>query len=534
MKSIAKHLVVALSTAYFAEALADTYPRQPAIDAIHYTFRLTLTDASDEIEGDATADIAFLQGNTTGFTLDLASASNGKGMTVSEVLSQGAPVRFSHSADRLQIDIAPPPQPGERRQFTIRYRGIPKSGLRIGTNKFNERTFFSENWPDHARQWLPMIDHPYDKATSEFIVIAPVKYQVVANGLLLEEMDRGDGTRLTHWKQSVPISSWLNALGAGQLASRHFGAVQGIPLETWVFHQDRDAGVTTFETPVRQAMEFYVDQIGAFPYEKLANVEAAGLNGGTEHASAIFYGEKSVTGKPATNLVAHEIAHQWFGDAVTEKDWDDVWLSEGFATYFTLLTTEHYEGREAFAAGLKKSREGVFALEKKMPGVPVIHNNLSDMTKVLNRLVYEKGGWTLHMLRGLMGDDAFWAGIREYYAHYRNLNVTTDDFRHVMEEHSGLDLRWFFDQWLHRAGSPVVDGAWRWDAGAKRLIIELAQTQAGEPYHLAVEVGFNGRVDKLDLLRTRQSFTIAAEKEPSAVVLDPNTSLLAETRFTKK
>ena len=523
-----------LAIAYILPAFADTYPRQNAIDAIHYTFRLTLSDASDEIEGETTAGIAFLQANVTSIALDLASVSGGKGMSVSKVSSNGVPLKFSHQGDRLQIAVTPPSQAGERRQFTIRYRGVPKSGLRIGNNKFGERTFFSENWPDHARQWLPMIDHPYDKASSEFLIIAPAKYQVVANGLLIEELDRGDGSRLTHWKQSVPIASWLNALGVGQLASRHFGSVKGVPLETWVFHQDRDAGITTFETPVRNAMEFYSDRIGPFPYEKLANVEAAGVNGGMEHASAIFYGEKSVTGKAATDLVAHEIAHQWFGDAVTENDWDDVWLSEGFATYFTLLATEHYEGRDAFSVGLKKSRETVFALEKKLPGVPVIHNNLSDMTKVLNGLIYQKGGWTLHMLRGLIGDDAFWAGIRDYYARYRDRNATTDDFRHIMEQHSGKELGWFFDQWLHGAGSPTVTGTWHWDAATGHVAIELAQTQPGEPYRLRLEAALDGRVETLDFTQPRQSFSIAANKEPTDLVLDPNTRLLAELRLTKQ
>jgi len=182
-------------------------------------------------------------------------------------------------------------------------------------NKYGERTFFSANWPDKARQWLPMIDHPSDKATSEFLITAPARYQVVANGLLEEEIDLGDGRRLTHWKQPVPIASWLNNIGVAAC----------VPPETWVFHQDREAGIRTVETPTRQAIEFYSDRIGPYPYEKLADVEASGMDGGMEHASEIFYGEKSVANRPAFSLVAYEKAHQWFGDSVTEKDWDDVW-----------------------------------------------------------------------------------------------------------------------------------------------------------------------------------------------------------------
>ncbi len=371
-------------------------------------------------------------------------------MTVTEVTSSSGPVRYEHTGDRLTIKLDNPASAGEHRTFRIQYHGFPANGLRIIPNKFGERTFFSENWPNRAHEWLPTIDHPYDKATSEFIVTAPVKYQVVSNGLLVEETDLGDGRRVTHWKQSVPIASWLNAIGVAQFSFRHFATVATIPLQTWVYRQERDNGVVVFDRPAIRALEFYRDHIGPYPYEKLANVEAAGISGGTEHASAIFYGEKSVGDRPATNLVAHEIAHQWFGDAVTEKDWDDVWLSEGFATYFTLLCTEHDEGRDAFVAGLKRSRETVFNLERTMPGVAVIHDNLSDMKKVLNQIIYQKGGWTLHMLRAQIGTDAFWAGIQDYYRRYRDMNVSTDDFRHVMEEHAHTDLKWFFDQWLKR------------------------------------------------------------------------------------
>jgi aminopeptidase N len=503
----------------------DTYPRQTGIHAQHYIFRLTLSDDTDEISGEATVEFRFLKDNVAEVALDLA-----KGMTVTSVTSSDAPVTFTHESDRLVLSLTSS-RAGEIRQFTIRYHGIPADGLRIGTNKYGERTFFSQNWPNLARQWLPMIDHPYDKATSEFIITAPSKYQVVANGLLQEVTDLGDDRRLTHWKQSIPIASWLNAVGVAQFASRNFDTVHGIPLQTWVYHQDRDAGIVTFEGPARQAMEFYIDHIGPYSYEKLASVEAAGLNGGTEHASAIFYGEKSVANRPATNLVAHEIAHQWFGDSVTEKDWDDVWLSEGFATYFTLLCTEHYEGRDAFVAGLKKSRDSVFATEKKNPGVAVRHNNLSDMKKVLNQLVYQKGGWTLHMLRAEIGTDKFWAGIRDYYRRYRDSNASTEDFRKVMEEASAKDLGWFFDQWLNRAGSPVVEGNWRYDAATKKITVGLTQTQSGEAYRLPLEIGISERSEKIEMTRKQQQFEIATDKEPQSLILDPNTQVLMESRF---
>lgn len=516
---------------------ADNYPRQPGVDVLHYTFRITLRDDVDEIEGTTTVDMRFLEAGISHFTLDLASAAKGKGMSVSSVTMQGAPATFEHQDDRLRITVEPVSKTGERRSFTVAYHGIPSAGLRIGKNLHGERTFFSDNWPDQAHRWLPMVDHPSDKATSEFHVTAPSRYQVVSNGLLQEEMDLGDGRRLTHWKQSVPIATWLNALGVAQFSSHHAAPVRGIPLQSWVFHQDREKAVPAHEDVARRVLEFYIEHIGPFPYEKLGGVQAAGLGGGMELASAIFYGERNILGRGVDSLVAHEVAHQWFGDAVTECDWDHIWLSEGFATYFALLFLEHDKGRDAFAAGLKRSREIVLATEKRNPKLAVIHDNLTDTRHILNRLVYEKGSWFLHMLRGRVGTTKFWAGIREYYRRHRDGNVSTDDFRRVMEETSGQDLGPFFQQWLNRPGSPEIEGNWHYRPDDRRVEIMLKQVQPVEPFKLSIQVAIladgsdRPRIETLDLNERTQQFEFSCEKAPVSVTLDPDCWVLMKATF---
>ena len=520
----------------------DTYPRQLGIDAEHYVFRLTLRDDTDQISGEAEVSFRFLHEGVTEFFLDLASVSggsDGKGMTVSEVTSGAGPVQWGHEEDRLHITLSQAPPQGELVRFTIRYQGVAAEGLNVGPNRYGDRTFFSVNWPNRARHWLPMIDHPYDKATSEFVVTAPAHYQVVANGLLQEETDLGDGQRLTHWKQSIPIPSWLNALGVARFASRHFGSIHGIPLQTWVFHQDRDEGIATFEVPVRDAMAFFIENIGPYSYEKLANVEAAGMGGGMEHASVIFYGAGSVTMEPATGLVTHEIAHQWFGNSVTESDWDDVWLSEGFATYLTLLATEHYRGRDAFVAGLLSSRERVWSGEASDPQETVVHDNLSDMGDVLSGLQYQKGAWILHMLRWEIGTENFWTGIREFYRRYRNSTASTEDLVRLMEEISGEELDWFFNQWLHRTPSPSLVGSWRYDPASGLVRVDLEQTQPGAPYRLKLELGVTEseaegpRIEVVEMTEKRQRFSVAVEGEPRSVILDPNTWVLVQASFRR-
>jgi len=516
-------------------AFADTYPRQRGIDVQHYVFRVTLNDENDEIAGETIVTVRFLKDGLTDFWLDLASAANGKGMSVAAVTSSGAAVPHTHQADRLTVSLAPSSKAGELRSFTVTYRGTAANGLKTVQNKFGERCFFSVNWPDMAHQWLPTVDHPSDKATSEFLVTAPAKYQVVANGLLQETVDLGDGRRMTHWKQSVPIATWLNNIGVAQFAVHHFGTGAGVPLEAWLFHQDRDPGMITFEEPERQAISFFADHIGPYPYEKLADVEAAGMGGGMEHASEIFFGQSSVNGKPNLSLVAHETAHQWFGDSVTERDWDDVWLSEGFATYFQELTTEHYEGRDAFVTGLEKSRRGIYTTEKRLPGMAVIQDK--PWKGIPNGIVYQKGGWVLHMLRGQIGTDKFWAGIREYYRRYRDSNASTQEFRKVMEEVSGGDLGWFFQQWLYRAGSPMVEGDWTYDPATKEILVTLTQTQPGDAFRLPLEVAVKGqqvRIEKIEMTGKQQKFEIAADAEPASLVLDPNTWMLMDAKFAKR
>ena len=528
-------IALALTLAGTVGAHADTYPRQPGVDARHYVFRLTLlTGDSNEIQGEATTTLRVLTAGLREIALDLATPrADGKGMTVATVTSQAGPVPFTHRENRLRLTLPAGVAVGQDVTFTITYRGIPADGLRLINNIHGERTAFSENWYNRARQWLPMIDHVADKATGEFIITTRADYQVVANGALVEETDLEGGRRRTHWRQDVPISSWLYSVGIARFAVRHAGLVRGVPLEYWVFPQDAEKGFALFDKDARRSFEFFADYVGPYAYQKLAHVEAAGMGGGTEHASSIFYGEKGITA--GNGPVVHEVAHQWFGNAVTENDWNDIWLSEGFATYFTLLYTEHAEGRDAFAEGLRRSRATVLRMETSLPNTPVVHVNHDDAVREpTNALVYQKGAWILHMLREQVGTETFWRGIRDYYRRHMNATASTDDFRRVMEQTSGQDLTWFFRQWLNRPGVPALSGTWRYDATAKEVVVTVRQTQTAEPYRLSLGVGLvsaagalpNVRQMAIDGRETTMRFTAASE--PAAVVLDPAVSTLAD------
>ena len=526
---------------------ADTYPVNKNIDIIHYSFSLSLSDSSDEITGKTHITILFKKAGIRDFRLDLINQSaerKGKGMVIDGISVANAAVLFTHQNDEVIIRLSKPSMADSQMVFTISYHGIPFDGLRIGATKYGDRSFFNENWPNRARHWLPTLDHPSDKATSEFIVTAPAHYKVISNGLLMEESDLGNNTRLTHWKQSVPVSCWLFVLGVADFAVKYVDRFNGKSIETWVYPKNREAGFYDFDEPTKKVLEFYSSYVGPFAYEKLANIQTPSVNGGMETSSAIFYGEDLVNGKRderTRDIIIHEIAHQWFGNAVTETTWDDAWLSEGFATFFTLLFIEHAYGKEAYTQGIIKARKSVFDMMVKMPDFSIVSPRSAEKEPVTSGITYQKGAWVLHMLRNLVGDVHFQKGIRAYYAKFFNANATTDDFRMAMEKASGKDLKLFFKQWLYQPVNPVIHATWQYDAAHKKLTIQLDQTQMGDVvFNVPVEIGLyklgsaKPTILKMNLAKKQQVQTFMVEGMPDKLEFDPRNVLLCMGSLSKK
>jgi aminopeptidase N len=399
-----------------APARADSYPRQRGIDVVAYVFRLELNDGTSAIAGEADIDVAFRADGVREIWLDLVGPSpDGKtGMTVERVTSDGRSLPFSHEHDRLRIDLPDGGKAGDRRRLTVRYAGTPADGLIAGRNRDGDPVFFGDNFPNRARHWLPTIDHPSDKAACEFVVTAPETYQVVAPGALVETTSLAGGRRLTRYREEAPITTYCMVIGVARFAVETIGQVGGAPVQSWVYAPERNAGFSDFRLALGP-MQFYTKAIGPYPYEKLANVQSKTRYGGMENASAIFYAERVVTGQGRNaDLFAHEIAHQWFGDSVTESDWDHTWLSEGFATYLTHLYDERTAGRDALVQGMRRDRDAVVRYNEKNREAAVITPADPALDNILSTNSYQKGGWVLHMLRRQVGDAAFWKGLAAY------------------------------------------------------------------------------------------------------------------------
>lgn len=433
---------------------------RPSIDVLDYTFEITLTDTSDHIYARATiiyAPITRDGREDIWFNL-VGGASPQDGMVVEQVTHPGGVDRsFTHASDTLRL--APDPSRWANRvqdTLVVSYSGIPKDGLIISQNRHGDRTFFGDQWPNRARHWLASVDHPSDKATVTFEVTAPSHYQVIANGRQVASVDHADGTRMTRYRSTKPLPMKVTVIGVAAFHVAHAGNVGNVPVTSWTYPQDAAFGLASLLEGVA-ATAWFEARLGAFPYEKLANVQSTTRYGGMENAGAIFYFEGAfVEGRDNRSLIAHEIAHQWFGNSVTEADWSHLWLSEGFATFLAHEYMAHLEGEAFVRERRKQDRERVIRFAGRLPGIPLVDARPVDPTEKLNTNAYQKGGWVLHMLRQVIGQDAFYEGLRAYQRNHAHGNATSSDLQAALSQASGQDLAGFFDQWVYQGGHPVI------------------------------------------------------------------------------
>lgn len=518
MKKITALAIVILFT------LNKIYAQVPgsAIDVQHYRFALELNDANNIIKGKTTITLKALH-PATDFNIDLVSKGAEKGMLVSGVSSSGKPVKFSQQGEELKISDKL--STGTVHNYTISYSGVPADGLIISTNRYGHRTFFGDNWPNRAHNWLPCVDNIADKASVEFVVTAPSHYQVVANGLKIEDKALPNNMHLTHWSESAPISTKIMVIGVAKFAVSHSGDVKGIPVYSYVFPEDSITGFKNYSV-APQILNYYIDKIGPFAYKKLANVQSKTIFGGMENAGCIFYYEGSVEGREIEELMAHEIAHQWFGDAASEKSFANLWLSEGFATFMTNVYLESKYGTDTLRKRLKADRELILQFEKKRM-TPVVDTGVhSNYMQLLNANSYQKGGWILQMLRQKLGEEKFWAGIREYFAKYDGGNANTADLETILEKVSGQDLHQYFKQWVYTAGVPLIKIDCLYYPADKQVQLMIDQRQKAL-FQLHLKVLVDGKPIEADLSQARTVIPLSVTQKPATIIVDPDTELLA-------
>ncbi|HET8772135.1 MAG TPA: M1 family aminopeptidase [Thermoanaerobaculia bacterium] len=499
---------------------ANVAAQNPSVDVQHYAVDITLPSSGAEISAVAELTVTPRVTPLEWLVLDFGA------LDVDSVSLEGKDASWWRT-DGDRMTIAAMRTTADPFRVRIAYHGKPADGLVMQPNKYGHFGVFADNWPNRAHQWFPSVDHPSDKATVEFRVTAPAAFDVIANGTLTETASLQDGSKRWHWRETTPIPVHCMVIGATEFAIVRAGEDENVEVLYYLYPRDRDDGVRQFGRAV-QMVDFYADLVGPYPYDKLAIVESSTRFGGMENASAIFLDEKRIHGPELLEpLVAHEIAHQWFGDSVSQRDWHDVWLSEGFATYFGVLFFERADGREPFREAMRKNRND-YLKKPELAKRPIYDPSIAKPGDLLSAVTYDKAGWVLHMLRGVIGDQAFFAGVRDYYAAYRDGNAGTADLRVIMERHAGQPLDWFFRQWIYEPGHPVFTTKWTWRRG--KLTVDVAQTQPGTvfrtPAVLEVRNPKGAHRENVLIDERSERFEIEAQERPTDVVLDPDEWIL--------
>jgi aminopeptidase N len=536
-----RFLLFALAALPSATLAQEPHPYRPGIDVLDYALTIDLPDTGSTIKGDATLTVR-RRARVDTLVLDLRL------LQVQRVTLGDRTQKFSRTDSTILIPL---PR-GRSGTFRVRvvYGGKVTDGLIARRDSAKRWTYFGDNWPNRARFWIPSVDHPSDKATVTWTVRAPRGRTVVANGILVETRTLGKGRRartLTRWRESKPIAAYLMVIGAGPLTKLDLGETacglseirKCVAQSVYVAPEQRKVLPGAF-AKAGEIVKFFATQIAPFPYEKLAHVQSATRFGGMENASAIFYSDALFRrlGANDERVIAHETAHQWFGDAVTEREWPHLWLSEGFATYFEALWQAHAHGEAAFRADLDSIRAAILADTVAVPSRPVIDTITTNLFDLLNRNSYEKGGFVLHMLRAEVGDTAFFAGLRDYYVKHKHSTALTADLQASLEKVSGRTLGGFFDQWLRRPGYPEIELTWS-DSALTSLSIGI--TQSGRyglfefPLRLAL-VDPNGNVRRVEVgvpaqLVTRIVLPVSGSVE--RIDADPDVQLLARISVKK-
>jgi len=464
-------------------------------------------------------------------------------LKVSRVEADGRPVRFKLKDGRLSVALPRELSESAEARILFRYRVVnPEAGLHFVRKP---EQMWSQSQPEDARRWFPCHDSPHAKVTSEVRARVPAGFRAVSNGVLVDQSSAG-GRETWHWKMNRPHSIYLITLVVGR-----FSEIEedwdGIPV-VYYCEKGREDDARRGFGKTAKALKFFSEKTGVrYPYPRYAQVAVAEYPGGMEHTTCTTQTDACLIDRRAgldhdlDLLVAHELAHQWFGDLVTCAEWPHAWLNEGFATYFEVLFQEHDKGRAEADYEMLANARAYFDEDARRYRRPIVCRTYVDPWTIFDRHLYEKGSWVLHMLRRELGDDLWWKAVGHYLGKHRDSSVQTQDLVLAIEEATGRNLQSFFDQWVYRAGHPVLRARFSYDTKLKRGSLWLLQTQgvddANPAFRFRAHVRATGRGWTRDFFEDvkdkEHRFTWALPGEPLNVEFDPDFVLLKRIALAK-
>ena len=457
---------------------------------------------------------------------------------------------FVSTRDELQILLAKPIAPGQKFTVEIDHHAQPIAGLYFRTPEMgypeSDTHIWTQGETHESRYWFPCFDYPNERSTSEVICHVPPKMTVLSNGKKISESRDADGLKVVRWLHEKPHANYLICLVAGhleKLQKQHRNIPLGFYTQPTLFAHAKNS---FRDTP--DIMAFFEQEIGVdFPWPKYDQVTIRDFTaGGMENTTlttlshGTIFAEATENIRSTRRLDAHEMAHQWFGDYVTCKDWSHLWLNEGFATYYTHLYEGHKFGRDAMLYGLFRDATNRI-LTQKNDKKPIVYNGYKNAMEQFDYRSYPKGSWVLHMLRSQLGPDLYRKCIKAYLEKHALTSVVSDDLRQVIEEHSGRSMDRFFDQWVYHPRHPDLKISYKWMPKEQLAKVTIKQTQKVDDnvllYRFPTKLRFivDGKtVDhEIEVRETEEDFYVTLDAQPSVVRFDPEYTILADVSFDK-
>lgn len=521
------------------------YTPSRRIDVTHIRLELSLDFERRCITGNATLKVRSLSDRLVVAELDAV------GLEIEEVSVDGVPANFDLADDLVRITLPEPAAWGTGLELNISYSAQPERGL-----------FFiapDEAYPDKhphvwtqsqdidARHWFPCYNLPGDKSTSEMIVTVPAGMFALSNGRLVSTRENEAASRTFHWQQEIPHSHYLITLVAGPYVEIPY-RWEDIPVPTYVLPgREEHARLAFPQTP--DMIAFFSDKIGVrYPYAQYAQICVSDyIMGGMEHTTATtltdtFLPDATVMPEwEGRSLIAHELAHQWFGDLLTCRDWSHGWLNEGFATYFDALWHEHAYGVDEFRYMMHQNAQEYIEEDSSKYRRPIVERTYNQPIDIFDRHLYPKGAWVLHMIRRQLGDEGWWRTIQHYVERHREQTVITSDLERAIEAVTGLNLEKFFEQWIFTGGHPEFRVAYSWDEERQVARVEVEQKQQTDrltpifdlPIDLLIEVDGQEQRLRVRVNEVRHTFFIPLAGRPQRIRFDPEAAILKTLDFPR-
>jgi aminopeptidase N len=526
----------------------EPYARSRDYDLQHSRIALRFDLEQKKVIGDVTHTLTVLRDSTSKIVFDSA------GLTIQSVTVNKSPAKFETKDDKLIIPLTTAAHAGEKFEVTIRYEGKPTKGLYfiLPDKDYPDRPkqVWTQGESEDTRYYLPTYDYPNDRLTTETILTVPASWVTVANGKLISVADAANGMKTWTWKESQPSSTYLITVVAGELDEIK-DAWRGMPV-TYYAPKGRGDRLSINYARTPQMIDLFSKKLGVdYPWEKYAQSMVDDfVAGGMENSSATTNTSSSLqhpklapeylTGQD--DLISHELGHQWFGDLVTCKDWGDIWLNEGFATFMETVWSESHFGKDQADYERWLAARGWFE-QSNLYDKPIVRHDFNDSGE-FDGNAYTKGGWVLYMLRHQLGEDAFYRGLKHYLEVNRGKNVVTADLAKAIEEATHTNVDQFFDQWLYGAGAPKFDLSYKYDDAKHEVAITVKQTQKVEGhvglFHIPTEIEITtASGPKLSPItvsaeKDTEIFTFRADSAPLMVLFDKGGHILKSADFHKE